>query len=79
MDKSPKTAMELEALVLAQLHAIPECKDARHVTVIRYDDFRASSNWQVASFNPGTSEWGRCELALCTIVSDLQQRFDVSR
>jgi hypothetical protein len=79
MDKSPKTAMELEALVLAKLHAIPACDGARHVTVIRYDDFRVSANWQVASFNPGTSEWGPCESALCSIVGDLQQRFDVSR
>ena len=79
MDKLPKTAAELEALVLAELRAVPECADARHVTVIAYDDFQASSNWQVASFNPGASDWGRCEGAMCAIVDQLQRRFEISR
>ena len=78
MDKSPKTTTELEALVLARLHAVPGCTGARHVTVIPYRDHRASSNWEVASFDPGTSEWSRCELALSTIVNGLQQRFDIA-
>jgi hypothetical protein len=77
-DKALKTASELEALVLAELHALPECQGAVHVTVVPYDDFRTSSTWEVASFNRGTSEWGSCERALCAIVHDLQQRFDIS-
>ena len=79
MEKAEMTRAELEALVLAELHAIPDCEGAAHVTVIPYGDFRVSANWEVASFDRGLSEWGCCERALCTIVESLQQRFDISR
>jgi len=77
-DKSPKTRTELEALVLARLRAAPQCAGASHVTVVPYADHRVTANWEVASFNPGTSEWEKCERALCEIVSRLQQCFDLS-
>ena len=77
-DKSPKTRTELEALVLARLHAASQCGGASHVTVVPYADHRITANWEVASFNPGTSEWEKCERALCEIVSRLQQCFDLS-
>src|SRR5712691_3099320 len=38
-DKPPKTRTELEALVLAELRAAPQCGDAVHVTVVAYDDY----------------------------------------
>jgi hypothetical protein len=79
MDKSPKTRTELEALVLAELRAAPECGGALHVTVVPYDDYRVPATWEVASFDPGTSEREKCEHALCDIVSRLQQCFDVSQ
>ena len=79
MDKAPKTTKQLEVLVLAELHAIPEYEGVVHVTVIPYDDYRVSATWEVASFDPGTSEWSRCERALCAIVKGLQQKFDISR
>jgi len=72
-DKSPKTRTELEALVLARLRAAPQCGGASHVTVVPYADHRVTATWEVASFNPGTSEWEKCERALCEIVSRLQQ------
>jgi hypothetical protein len=78
-DKSPKTRAELEALVLAELRAAPQCGGALHVTVVAYDDYRVPATWEVASFNPGTSEQEKCELALCEIVSRLQQCFDISQ
>ena len=94
-DKSPKTRTELEALVLAELRAVPQCGGALHVTVVAYDDYRVPATWEVtvvayddyrvpatwevASFNPGTSEQEKCELALCEIVSRLQQCFDISQ
>jgi hypothetical protein len=77
MEKAEMTKAELEFAVLAELRARPDCEGAVHVTVIPYDDFRISANWQVASFDPGVSEWGRCERALCAIVQSLQQRFDI--
>ena len=79
MTKSPKTRTELEALVLAELRAAPQCGGAVHVTVIPYDDHRVPATWEAASFDPGTSEQGECECALCDIVSRLQQRFDIAR
>jgi hypothetical protein len=74
MDKLPKTRTELEALVLAELRAAPQCGSAVHVTVVPYDNYRVPATWEVASFDPGTSEWEECERALCDIVSRLQQR-----
>jgi len=77
MEKAEMTKAELEFVVLAELRATPDCEDAVHVTVVPYNDFRASANWQVASFDPGGSEWSCCERALCAIVQGLQQRFDI--
>jgi hypothetical protein len=48
-------------------------------TIVAYDDYRVPATWEVASFNPGTSEQEKCELALCDIVSRLQQCFDISK
>jgi len=57
----------------------PRRGGAVHVTVIPYHDHRVPATWQVASFDPGTSEQEECERALCDIVSCLQQRFDIAR
>jgi hypothetical protein len=78
VDKVSKTRMELEALVLAQLRAAPACEGASHVTVVAYDDYRIAATWEVASFDPGTSERERCERALGDIIARLQRSFDVS-
>ena len=64
MDKSPKTRTELEALVLAELRAAPQCGGASHVTVVPYGDYRVPATWEVASFNPSTSEQKTGERAL---------------
>jgi len=56
----------------------PQCTGALHVTVVPNNDYRVPATWEVASFNPGSSERELCELALCRIVSRLRQRFDVS-
>ena len=77
-DKSPKTKAELEAFVLVELRAAPQCGGASHVTVVPYSDHRITATWEVASFNPGTSEWEKCERALCDIVRRLQQDFDIA-
>jgi len=52
MNKSPKTRMVLEALVLAELRAAPQCSGAVHVTVVPYDDHRVPATWEVARFDP---------------------------
>jgi hypothetical protein len=69
MDKSPKTKPELEALVLAELRAAPQCGSAVHVTVVAYlrlpvstRAFRAREEWDCA-----------------TSLSSLQRRFDIAR
>jgi hypothetical protein len=54
------------------------CGGASHVTVIPHDNYRLPATWEVASFNPGTSEQEDCERALGDIINRLQQRFDVS-
>ena len=70
--------MDLQALVLARLRAAPQCGGASHVTVVPYDDYRVPASWEVASLDLGTSDWEKCERALCEIVSRLQQCFDLS-
>jgi hypothetical protein len=75
--KTQVTSGELEALVLAELRSMPDCEGVVKVTVIPYSDFRVSANWEVASFDPGASDWSCCELAMCAIVERLQQRFDL--
>ena len=77
-EKLPKTKTELEAMVLAELRAAPQCGAAVHVTVVPYDDYRVGATWDVASCNPGASAPEACERALCDIVSRLQQRFDIA-
>ena len=78
-NKSPKTRMDLQALVLARLRAAPQCGGASHVTVVPYDDYRVPASWEVASLDLGTSDWEKCERALWAIMSRLQQCFDVSQ
>ena len=65
--------------MLTELRAAPQCSGAVHVTVVPYDDHRVPATWEVASFDPATSEQEECERALCDIVSRLQQRFDIAR
>ena len=77
-EKLPKTKMELEALVLAELRAASQCGGAVHVTVVAYDDYRVGATWEVASRNAGTSAPEECERALCDIIRRLQQHFDIA-
>jgi hypothetical protein len=77
-EKLPKTKMELEALVLAELRAASQCGGAVHVTVVAYDDYRVGATWEVASCDAGTSAPEACERALCDIVHRLQQHFDIA-
>ena len=78
-DRSPKTRAELEALVLAELRTVPQCRDAKHATVIPYDDYRVPATWQVASCDPGASDPVECERALGDIILRLQHRFDIAQ
>ena len=47
--QGPKTKLELEALVLAEVRAASDCGGAVHVTVVSYDDYRVGATWEVAS------------------------------
>jgi hypothetical protein len=78
-EKERRTKAELEALVLAELHGQPQCADVRHVTVVAHDDYRLPATWEVASFNPGTSDQVECERTLIDIISRLQKHFDISQ
>jgi len=75
-EKLPKTKTELEALVLAELRAAPQCGAAVHVTVVPYDDYRVGGRWPVVI--RGASAPEACERALCDIIRRLQQHFDIA-
>jgi hypothetical protein len=78
--KSPRTRGELEALVLEELRASPQCGGgAVHVTVVAYDDHRVLATWEIASCDVGTSSPEECERALCDIVGRLQRQFDIAQ
>ena len=47
INKLPKTRTELEALVLAELRAAPQCSSAVHVTVVPYDNYRVPATWEL--------------------------------
>jgi hypothetical protein len=78
MDKSLRTREQLEALVLADLRAVPGCEAVSHVTVVAYDNYRVPTTWEVASFSAGQSNPEDCERVLADIIKRLQERFDVS-
>ena len=83
MDKLPKTRTELEALVLAELRAAPQCGSAVHVTVVPYDNYRVPATWEVASFDPahpsGKSVSAHCVTSLVASSSGLISPGEVRR
>jgi hypothetical protein len=71
MDKSPKSRVEIERLVLRELQTSENCEGAAGISIIDWKDPANEANWTVAAYKPGTSGKDECELALERICLDL--------
>lgn len=79
MDKLPMTKEEIERLVVAALHAFPDCEGALHVDVVPVDDYTSAVTWTVARFKSRSSDGEVCDSALQLIVPRFQRAYDMVR
>ena len=77
MDKSPKSRVEIERLVLRELQTSKNCEGAAGISIIDWKDPANEANWTVAAYKPGTSGKYECELALERIVPLLQGFYEL--
>lgn len=76
-ERSPKSRVEIERLVLRELQMSENCEGAAGISIIGRKDPGNEANWTVAAYKPGTSGKYECELALERIVSRLQGLYEL--
>jgi hypothetical protein len=77
MERSPKSRVEIDSLVLQELQTSENCEGAVGISVIDWKYPGNEANWTVATFEPGTSGNYECELALQHIVPRLQGFYEL--
>jgi hypothetical protein len=77
VNKIPKTKAEIQALIMAELRDVAECKEARAVMVVPILDDDSGVSWTVSCFNRGTSDAYACDRALQRIVPHYQRLYDL--
>jgi hypothetical protein len=77
MQRSPKSRIEIERLVLRELQSCEDCQGALGISVIGWIASADEVNWTVEAYNPGTSAKHRCELALERIVPRFQGFYEL--
>jgi hypothetical protein len=82
MERTPKSRVEIERLVLGELQSFGECEGAAGISIVGYDNApdrtgNVGPNWTVAAFDAGTASDYECERALMTIVSRLQGFYEL--
>jgi hypothetical protein len=82
MDKTPKSRIEIEGLVLRELQICDGCEGAAGISIRRYDDTwdrrgNDGPNWTVSAFNAGAANDYECERALLNIVPRLQGFYEL--
>jgi hypothetical protein len=77
MEKSPKSRIEIERLVLRELQTSESCEGASGISIIDWKYPGNEANWTVAAYKPGTSGKYECELALERIVPRLQGFYEL--
>jgi hypothetical protein len=77
MERSPKSRVEIECLVLRELQASENCGGAAGISIIGLKDPRNEANWTVAAYKPGTSGKEECDLALQSIVPRFQGFYEL--
>jgi hypothetical protein len=79
MDKLPVTKQEIERLLIAELHAFPDCEKALQIDVVPIVDYTNTATWTVSRFNHGKSCGEACDRALQHIVPRFQRVYDMVR
>ena len=79
MDKLPRTKEEIERLLIAELHAFPDCQEALQVVVVPIENYTSAATWTFARFNPGNSDGEVCDGALQLIVPLFQRAYTGSQ
>ena len=77
MERSPKTRIEIERLVLHELQTCENCAGALDISVADWSDVYSGANWTVAAYNRGTSSEYDCDRALQVIVPRFQGFYEL--
>ena len=77
MAKVVKTAAELERMILELVRAQKWREGISNITVQWHERDGTGANWEVKSFNAGTSGRADCDAALAQIVPRFQRQYDV--
>jgi len=78
VDKSPKTKLEIQDMVTAELRRFVGCEEAWGVVVVGLDAEITGATWTVSRFNRGESDAYACDRALQIIVPHYQQLYDLA-
>jgi hypothetical protein len=79
VNKLPKTKVEIQDLVTAELQRFAGCEEAGGVVVVGLDAEINGATWTVSRFNRGESDAYACDRALQVIVPHYQQLYDLKR
>ena len=77
MNKLPRTKVEIQDLVTAELRRSADCEEAWGVVVVPIDDEISGATWTVARFNRGEADAYACDRALQRIVPHYQRLYDL--
>ena len=77
IERSPKSRVEIECLVLRELQASENCEGAAGISIVGWKASWNEANWTVAAYKPGTSGKDECDLALQRIVPRLQGFYEL--
>jgi hypothetical protein len=79
VNKLPKTKVEIQDLVIAELQRFAGCEEARSVVVVGLDGEISGATWTVSRFNRGESDADACDRALQVIVPHYQRLYDMKQ
>jgi hypothetical protein len=79
VNKLPKTKAEIQALIIDELRAVSQCKEAGGVVVVPVDADSCGATWTVSSFHRGGSDAYACDRALQRIVPHYQRLYDLAQ
>jgi hypothetical protein len=77
VNKLPKTKVEIQDLLTAELRRFAECGEAWGVVVVGLDAESNGATWTVSRFNRGECDAYACDRALQVIVPHYQQLYDL--
>jgi hypothetical protein len=77
MERSPKSRIEIERLVLHELQTRENCAGALDISVVDWCDVYSGANWTVAAYNRGTSSEYDRDRALQVIVPRFQGFYEL--